>query len=170
MEGISDNPYLLASRWSRLGASIIDSLIMAVFIVPVSYFSGGFDGLSNNPPTEPALSYQVIMALLGFGLYCAINWNYLKLNGQTVGKKLLGIKIVHLDGSQPSVNTLVFKRYAFYIFMPYVPLVGAIVSMVGILMVFGKQRRALHDRVVKTKVINCTKVPSSTESDSSYHA
>ncbi len=170
MEGISDNPYLLASRWSRIGASLIDSLIMAVFIIPVTYFSGGFDGLSNNPPTQPAFSFQVIMALLGFGLYCAINWNYLKLHGQTVGKKALGIKVVYLDGTQPSVNVLVFKRYAFYIFMPYIPLIGGIVSMVGILMIFGKQRRALHDRIAKTKVINCAKVPSSTTDESSYNA
>jgi uncharacterized RDD family membrane protein YckC len=142
---------------------------MAIFIVPVTYFSGGFDGLSNNPPTEPAFSYQLIMALLGFGLYCAINWNYLKLYGQTVGKKVLGIKVVYLDGAQPPVTVLVFKRYAFYIFMPYVPLIGGIVSMVGILMVFGKQRRALHDRIANTKVINCARVTSSA-SDSTYNA
>lgn len=153
MEDINENPYLLASRWSRIGASIIDSLIMAIFLVPLAYFTGGFDGILADPPTQPSFVYQIVIALLGFSLYGVINWKSLKLTGQTVGKKALGIKVVHIDGTQPSVNVLVFKRYAFYMFVPYIPLIGGVVSLIGNLMVFGKSRRALHDRVAKTRVI-----------------
>ena len=153
MEDINENPYLLASRWSRIGATIVDSLILSVVMLPLAYFTGAFDGLSNNPPTELPLTYQLTMAILGFSLYCIINWKYLKLSGQTVGKKLLGIKMVNLDGTPAQVFDLVFKRYAFFIFVGYIPLVGGWIGLVNMLMVFGKQKRALHDRIAKTKVI-----------------
>ena len=149
------SPDLLASRWSRLGASIVDSLIMAVILIPVAYLSGGFDGMLDSPPSQPSYLFQLIMGLLGFSLYCVINWQSLKLSGQTVGKKVLGIKVVHLDGSQPSVNALVFKRYAFYLFVAYIPFIGSILSLVSTVMIFGKQRRMLHDRVASTKVVVC---------------
>jgi len=89
----------LASRWSRLGASIIDSLIMLVFLGPLAYFSGGFDGLMQDPPVQAPISYQVLMAVISFGLYCAINWTYLSKYGQTVGKRTLEIKVVNLDNT-----------------------------------------------------------------------
>ena len=150
---VTINKYSLASRWSRLGASIVDGLIMGVLLIPVMYYSGGFDGLSDEPPTQPSFVYQLIIALIGFSFYCVINWKDLKLNGQTIGKKSLGIKVVHVDGSQPSVWALVFKRYAFFMFIPYLPLIGGVINMISMLMIFGKKKRALHDRVAKTKVI-----------------
>ncbi|CAM3098801.1 RDD family protein [Vibrio rarus] len=154
MEEIQDNPYLLASRWSRVGAAIIDSVVLGIVMLPLAYFTGGFDGLAESPPVEPSFSYQLIMALLGFSLYCVVNWKLLGQSGQTVGKKAMKIKVVNLDGSQAKVQDLVFKRYAFMVFISYVPIVGGILSLINLVMIFGKQKRALHDRVAKTRVIS----------------
>ncbi|ENN9982529.1 RDD family protein [Vibrio vulnificus] len=154
MEEMQDNPYLLASRWSRVGAAIIDSVVLGIVMLPLAYFTGGFDGLVQDPPVEPSFSYQVVMALLGFSLYCVVNWKLLGQSGQTVGKKAMKIKVVNIDGSQAKVQDLVFKRYAFMVFISYIPLVGGILNLINLIMIFGKQKRALHDRVAKTRVIS----------------
>ncbi|EGQ8957169.1 hypothetical protein GJM83_24125 [Vibrio parahaemolyticus] len=154
MEELLDNPYLLASRWSRVGAAIIDTVVLSVVMLPLMYFTGGFDGLIQDPPVEAPFSYQVVMAILGFGLYCAVNWKSLENSGQTVGKKAMKIRVVNMDGSQAKVQDLVFKRYAFMLFIAYLPLVGGILNLINLIMIFGKQKRALHDRVAKTRVIS----------------
>ncbi|ELY5145887.1 RDD family protein [Vibrio vulnificus] len=154
MEEMQDNPYLLASRWSRVGAAIIDSVVLGIVMLPLAYFTGGFDGLAQDHPVEPSFSYQLVMALLGFSLYCVVNWKLLGQSGQTVGKKAMKIKVVNIDGSQAKVQDLVFKRYAFMVFISYIPLVGGILNLINLIMIFGKQKRALHDRVAKTRVIS----------------
>ncbi|MGF1841629.1 RDD family protein [Vibrio clamense] len=153
MEDVQENQYELASRWSRIGAAIIDSLILSVVMLPLAYFTGGFDGISQNPPVEVPMTYQVLMAALGFGLYCVVNWKFLSESGQTVGKKILNIKVVYTDSSQATVQDLVFKRYAFLLFISYIPWIGGLIGIINLLMIFGKQRRALHDRIANTKVI-----------------
>ncbi|EJB8691722.1 TPA: RDD family protein [Vibrio parahaemolyticus] len=40
MEEVQDNPYLLASRWSRVGAAIIDSVVLGIVMLPLAYFTG----------------------------------------------------------------------------------------------------------------------------------
>ena len=36
----------LASRWSRLAAAIIDGFIYMPIMLPLMYFTGGFDGVT----------------------------------------------------------------------------------------------------------------------------
>ena len=153
MEDVQETQPELASRWSRIGAALIDSIILSVIILPLVYFTGGFDGLSQDPPTQAPMTYQILMAILGFGLYCAVNWKFLSESGQTVGKKLLKIKVVYTDSSKATVQDLVFKRYGFMLIISYILWVGALFSLGNVLMVFGKQKRALHDRIANTKVI-----------------
>ncbi|ELA9340492.1 TPA: hypothetical protein NJY93_004654 [Vibrio parahaemolyticus] len=37
------------------------------------------------------------------------------------------------------------------LFIAYLPLVGGILNLINLIMIFGKQKRALHDRVAKTR-------------------
>lgn len=142
----------LASRWSRLWASIIDSLIMMLVIVPAMYFTGAFDDLANG--VEPSLVYNLAIGLLGFVVFFLINGKFLISDGQTIGKKILGIKIVDLNGNLPGVKQHLLKRYAVYFIPGQVPVVGQIFSVVNILFIFGKEKRCLHDMVAGTKVVN----------------
>lgn len=151
---LSDEPQL-ASRWSRLGASLIDMIISLVFLLPLIYFTGGFDGFSQNPPVAMSYTYQILLSVLSIGLYCAINWTLLATKGQTVGKSVMDMRIVNLDGTQPSRTNILIKRYAPYVLIPYIPFIGTIVSFIGIVMIFGKQKRCLHERIAGTKVVKC---------------
>src|SRR5690606_16426442 len=49
---------LLASRWPRLGAALIDGLIMSLATVPVAYFSGAFTAAQQG--IEPTLGQQLL--------------------------------------------------------------------------------------------------------------
>ncbi|EJU9972943.1 RDD family protein [Vibrio alginolyticus] len=153
MENGFENSQVLASRWSRLFASILDGLILSVILLPLIYFMGGFDGMLQNPPVEQSFIQELLFGIIGFGLYCAINWKLLAQSGQTIGKKALNIKVVTIDGDKASVYNLVFKRYVFSIFVGYIPVIGGILSIVNILFIFGSQKRALHDHIASTKVV-----------------
>jgi len=143
----------LASRWARLGASIIDSIIMMVVLLPVMFLTGGFDGIMEG--VQPGFVYTLGMGLLGFVVFFAINYKFLITSGQTVGKKVLEIKIVDLNGSVPLFQPQLLIRYAVYLLPGQIPVVGQFISIINILFIFGKEKRCIHDLIAKTKVVKC---------------
>ncbi len=152
MEKIIEQQGKLASRWSRLAATIIDSLILSAFMTPLLYFTDGFDRMAQNPYASP---YYLIMVGVGFFLYGVINWKLLSQSGQTVGKRILKIKVVNEDGSRASIEDLLFRRYGFIVISSAIPVIGGLINLVSMLMIFGKKKQTLHDRVVDSKVIVC---------------
>jgi uncharacterized RDD family membrane protein YckC len=156
-----------ASRGDRLGSMIIDSIILSVIslivILSIVYLTGGFDRLQHSPPVEMPLYYTFGILLFNIAIYAAVNWKLLGEEGQTIGKKFNKIRIVNLDGSQPTRNEILLKRYTPYVMIPLIPLIGGLISLVGTFMIFGKQRRCLHDRIAGTRVVN---VQADAEGDS----
>lgn len=153
VDQVDDSEKPLASRWARLGASIIDSIIMMFVVVPVMYFTGGFDGIMDG--REPGFVYMFSMGILSFIVFFAINYRYLVANGQTIGKKVLEIKIVDLNGNVPVFQPHLVIRYAVYLLPGQIPVVGQFFSLVNVLFIFGKEKRCIHDLVAKTKVVQC---------------
>lgn len=147
----NESSITLASRWSRLFASILDGFVIMAVTVPVMYFTGGFDGITEG--IEPSLGYTLAVGALGLIFFVVVNGKLLISNGQTIGKKILGIKIVDLDGNLPSLKKHLLIRYATYFVPGQIPVAGQIFSLVNILMIFGKQKRCIHDHVAGTKVV-----------------
>ncbi|MCO7223213.1 RDD family protein [Pleionea sp. CnH1-48] len=147
----------LASRWARLGASLLDTVIVFALHVLFIYLTGiitdQLEGMSNG--AQPDLTYTILVSLVGFAIYFLVNGYLLHKNGQTVGKKALGIKIVKLDGRKASFMELLAKRYSLYFLPGSIPVVGPIFSLVNVLFIFGGQRRCIHDYVAGTKVVDC---------------
>lgn len=146
----------LASRGLRLVASLIDSVILAIFILPLMYFTGGFDGFAQTPPIEPSLGYLLLLGVINFALFAVLNRTLLRDKGQTIGKKVMKIRIQDLDGKTPCFSELLFKRYAYYFLIGYVPVVGGLISILGVLFIFGKSRRCVHDYIASTQVVRAT--------------
>jgi len=142
-----------ASRLSRLGASIIDSLIMIVLVIPVMFLTGGFDQISN-PEDQPSLLYNLAIAIAAIVVFVAVNFKLLTSNGQTIGKKAVGIKIVTMQDELPSLKENLLKRYAVYFIPGQVPIIGQIFSLVNVLFIFKADQRCIHDLVGDTKVVN----------------
>jgi uncharacterized RDD family membrane protein YckC len=141
----------LASRGKRLGASLIDGLIISLVTIPLMYFTGGFEGLSEG--VKPSFAYSIAMGLVGLVAFLLINFKTLVSNGQTIGKKLLSIKITTMEGQVPDLKKNLVPRYAVYFLPGQVPAVGQLFSIVNILFIFGKERRCIHDLAAGTHVV-----------------
>jgi len=143
----------LASRWRRLFASLLDTLTIVVVTLPAMYFTGGFDQIIAG--VEPSIAYNLSIGALGLLVFIIINAKFLIKEGQTLGKKVLGIKIVDIEGNLPTMKAHLLKRYATYFLPGQVPIAGQLFSFVNILFIFGKQKRCIHDHIAGTRVINC---------------
>jgi uncharacterized RDD family membrane protein YckC len=146
---VDDSEKPLASRWARLGASIIDSIIMMFVVIPAMYFTGGFDGIMEG--REPGFVYMFSMGIVSFIVFFAINYRFLVSNG----KKVLEIKIVDLNGNVPQFQPQLLIRYAVYLLPGQIPMVGQLFSLINVLFIFSAEKRCIHDLVAKTKVVQC---------------
>lgn len=141
---------VLATRGSRFGAALLDGLILLVILIPVQYMLGVYDGFPN---IQPTLTDQLLGGLAGIAAYTIINGKFLAENGQTLGKKALGIRIVNMDGSKPTLVDIVVKRYTPLTFIGLVPVVGPFLGLINALLIFGGAHRCGHDLIAGTKVI-----------------
>jgi len=147
----SQTDTILATRGSRLLASIIDGLVISSVTIPLMYFTGGFDGIARG--VQPSFTYSITIALIGIAAFFAINGHFLKTTGQTIGKKIVKIKVVTLDNDLPTLGNHFLKRYLVYFVPGQVPLIGQLFSLVNILFIFGKSKRCVHDYAAGTKVV-----------------
>ncbi|MFZ6048512.1 RDD family protein [Pseudomonas sp. CR3202] len=142
---------LLASRWMRLGAALIDGLVMSLATVPVAYLSGTFEAARQG--IEPSLGQQLLGLVVGLAVFLLVNGHLLKQYGQTLGKRLLKIAIVDLEGQVPELGNLLLKRYLLWWLLAYVPVVGVLLVLVDYLFIFRADRRCLHDLLAGTRVV-----------------
>jgi len=143
----------LAGRGQRLGAAFIDGIISIVLLTPVLLALGIFD------PTRQrhiqTFEFKMILALTGFAVFAAVHSYLLARHGQTVGKRLLKIKIVNMGFNKPDLGTILIGRYLPIIVLRNIPVVGPFISLVDILFIFRNDRRCLHDLIAGTQVVRC---------------
>jgi len=146
--------FLLASPWIRLGSAIIDGIInLAIFHVTRVAFSMLGVSISWDGTGEGSREIRYGMALLGVLIFYAVHWHWLSVNGQTIGKKLVRIRIATMTGEKPSMTDLVIKRYGFISVLNFIPFVGAWIGLVDSLCIFRKNHRCLHDEIAGTQVV-----------------
>lgn len=113
-----------AGFWVRCGAALLD-----VLIVGVACRLMGFDRATGGV----LLLYQAI--LIG-------TWN-----GQTLGKRACGIKIISTDGRHPTLGQSFGRALA--------KILNVFTLMIGYLMIpFDDQKRGLHDRIAGTLAVH----------------
>jgi len=83
----------------------------------------------------------------------AITTWFVYRNGQTIGKKLVGIKVARPDGSRASLARIFWLRYLITTVIAVVPYVGKLYTLVDCCMIFGERRRCCHDYIADTIVI-----------------
>lgn len=141
----------LASRWQRLGGALLDGLLLSLIEVPALIATGCLEGIveGRELPTR-SLLLSVLIHQIAF---LTVNGWLLVHRGQTVGKKLLGTRIVSLDGSLQPFGRLYLMRYLAPQAISNAPVVGAVFALVDALFVFREDHRCLHDLLAGTKVI-----------------
>jgi uncharacterized RDD family membrane protein YckC len=145
----------LASRWVRLGARLLDSIVGCIFITPgfVILMMAGVFATPDNP--NPALLLGgMVAAGSGLLLLLGLQAYFLTTRGQTLGKMLLGIKIVTFDDEQNPgfVKAVLLRAFVNWI-IGMVPLLGVIYTLADILFIFREDQRCIHDLIAGTKVV-----------------
>ena len=110
----------LSNPWKRIGAYLIDSSLVSIVVFMILFMIGKGDDLMQISQTVDIANIEqyinsfsslfstmfIIQTLLGiayFGIYQAMS------NGQTLGKKLLHIKIVMTNGEEFTVLVAIFR-------------------------------------------------------------
>lgn len=145
----------LAERGTRLGAAIVDTLILLVILGPLMFFGGYWSSAmaAAEQGQQVGLGTTLMWAAMGFGVFVLVQFVPLNATGQTWGKKVLGIKIVDLAGAKPPIGRLLGARYLPMQLVGNVPFVGPVLAIVNVLLIFRGDRRCGHDLIAGTQVV-----------------
>jgi uncharacterized RDD family membrane protein YckC len=145
-------PLMHADRGIRLVAFLLDQVISVVVALPVII------ALVTDIATEQAFedggfsqTLLVGAAITGVAslVWCWLTILYVFRNGQTIGKKVLGIKVVRADGSRASLSRIFWLRNVVNTVLSIVPLY----SIVDPLFIFSETYQCLHDKLADTIVV-----------------
>jgi len=163
VEDVADasGPGELAGRGTRLGAIILDILIGAVAEGPV--IVGAFKTLTGGsvPLTDRAAILSAIylhnpyMPITGVlvCIWAVITIVFVARYGQSIGKRICGIKVVRTDGSKASFWRIFLLRNLVNGIPSLIPIVSTIYFLVDSLMIFSESRQCLHDKIASTIVV-----------------
>ena len=159
-----------ADRLTRLFAVLIDSAIGVLCALPgalvlgSAFFQIVIDASRGLEPDftdiEPG-RLLLGMALIGLGTFSLLLVQIImvSMRGQTIGKRLLGIRIVRFgDGSNPGfarawlLRSLVVGLIGTLAAL-ILPMLGNVFSIVNYAFIFRADRRCLHDLIADTKVV-----------------
>jgi uncharacterized RDD family membrane protein YckC len=133
-----------AGRGARLGAAIIDGLLaglifgLIAWLTPFNVFR----------PTGGLVYTTFRNSLFGLVVFALLQSYTLADNGQTLGKRLLGIRIARPDGSKPTLGRLLGLRYGVGFVLGMLPMLGGLYGLIDSLLIFRESRRCLHDTIV----------------------
>jgi uncharacterized RDD family membrane protein YckC len=155
-----DIEFEVAEFYKRLLAYLIDFSMIFIYLLSMLYLLfGGFN------IGDSGVGFVLIMVMLPMLFYTLLT--ELWLNGQTIGKKVFRIKVVSLDGNEPSLEQFLLRWFlrfyewgflVFYLFWGngimayYIIVFGSLTSIVLILAT--KRNQRLGDIVAGTVVVN----------------
>lgn len=137
----------LADPGARLAAVLIDALLPLlpqIVLLPV----GAAMGSASLVRAGGVLGWAAVIALF------VVDVVLLARFGQTIGKRVMGLRIVRTSGARAGASRLVFVRTLLPALITVIPFVGWIFGLVDTLMIFTSERRTLHDRMADTIVID----------------
>jgi len=153
VKDVADPDATAAGRGTRLVGIILDTIILVVMVyIPliVGMRLNGPLTLSNGH-FNPMAMYGAgsWLPLIGFIAWCWLTILFVARNGQSIGKKMLGIKVVRSDGSRASLGRIFLLRNVVNTLLGMVPFYG----LVDALLIFGEARQCVHDKIADTIVI-----------------
>lgn len=150
----------LADRGQRFGAAFLDGILISVITFPIQFLTGFF---ARSQTQSTGIVEQLLMMLLGVVLMLVLHGYLLVRRGQTIGKYALGIQIVDYKtgGLLPFFRVFVLR----YLWLTPLGILAALIPgiiddlavnaivFIDILMIFGRNRRCLHDYIAGSKVV-----------------
>jgi uncharacterized RDD family membrane protein YckC len=130
-----------AGYWIRLVAALVDLVLIALVQFSLSLVAGPVWGLDVG--AGPVLHGMVLLFTL---LFAALYTTVLHaMGGQTIGKLLVGVRVMGVDGEPLTVGAALLRWFA--CFVSLIPL-GAGFLMAGL----RRDKRALHDLIAGSRV------------------
>ena len=149
----NEGDQVLADRGIRLGAAIVDGLIIAGPIILFAILLPAFVGVKGKQPNLALFGTIGVVFVVFMVVLVIVNMVLLHRYGQTMAKRLFKIKIVRGDGSRCSLLRIIFARALPMVLLEAIPLVGYIISLLDPLLIFRDDYRCLHDHIADTLVI-----------------
>jgi len=136
-------PAEVGGSGARLMAAAIDHLLLGAIDLAVLYFTLRMTGLSTDAlstlPPVPLVAFLLLVKLAYFAAFTAVG-------GQTIGKMAMRLRVVTADNETVD-GALAVKR-------TLAGVASAAILGAGFLpALFGSERRALHDRLTRTRVV-----------------
>ncbi|WP_035287695.1 RDD family protein [Clostridium sp. KNHs214] len=183
-ENKKNKEYKDVSVWRRAVAMMVDWYLASVLAgVPVMLIYSMDTGQATIASSLSAMSFKSgmlagILAILASSAYYLLIPTFL-YKGQTLGKKLLGIKVIRMDNKDVSLKTM-FRREIigimlvegrivssseylrqmirlglnsnrYYVVLEYI---GTIITIVSVILMYATvEKRMIHDYIGKTKVV-----------------
>ncbi|WP_026402188.1 RDD family protein [Actinomadura rifamycini] len=168
---------MLAGRWARLGAAVLDSLILGVLMVPIMLAAIRWDRFteiveSGEPITDPMEVYNIPVLLTGYVIVFVVGFAYYTITqakwGQTLGKRACGIRLVSAADHSAVRWGQVAGRQAFVYGISIVTVVlnftvpaaafpvSVLATLDNAFILWDRQRQSLHDKVAGTVVVKVT--------------
>jgi uncharacterized RDD family membrane protein YckC len=148
----------LADWWTRAGAFLLDQLVVAGAAFAAAFAVAALAG-DTGDDTARILVYAVALPL-GFFYAPLLMARAGARNGQTLGKQVVGIRVVRIDGAPVTFGTGVMRTFVgqqlliavtFYLY--------AVIDYLWPLR--DPQNQALHDKIAKTLVLRTAAPPTS---------
>jgi uncharacterized RDD family membrane protein YckC len=153
-----------ANFGQRLGAYILDVLIFSIPLAIVYALLGGFDDFGENGGQFQSFGpggTDILYSLMGL----VVSLAYFTLmegspSGQTLGKKMLSIRVIHQDTGGSIGYGRALGRNAVRALPSYIPFIGWLWGLVdGLWMLWDREKQTLHDKAAQTLVVPVAAYP-----------
>ncbi len=155
-----DIEFEIAAFYRRLLAYLIDFVLIFFYMMSMLYLLYG--GFKVKDSGEGLVLIVLLLPMLFYTMLSELLWN-----GQTVGKKLMHLKVVSLDGGEPMLGQFImrwfmrFYEWGFIIFFLFWgnPAMGILLLFFGgitsmVIMMASPKNQRLGDIVAGTVVVN----------------
>ena len=140
---------VLADRGTRLGAAILDGFIFAGLVYLPLMVTLGLNSAAGENGSDTIVLIGSALAMMGFVVWIGLTIRYVLRNGQSIAKKITGIKVVRSDGSPVNLGRIFWMRNVANGILSIIPLYG----LIEILFIFSESRQCIHDKLADTIVV-----------------
>lgn len=154
----------LANPWKRLGARVLDGLILGVAGVVLFAITGGVAALgdfmneamtSQTPPTGLPGSLFVRLVLISVIVGVGYEVTLTALKGQTLGKMALSLKVVKEDTGEVPGWGPAGIRWVIPAVAGLIPIIGGLLALlVYAAVLWDPRNQGWHDKPAKTLVVD----------------
>ena len=175
LSGRSHPSYWLAHWWPRVGAVLVDGLVLApvniALVFGLHLYTVTHETYVNGTSFSQVHVHDLWVPALVYLLYAVLLLSRRgEHNGQTLGKQMLGLRVIRNDGEPVDIRTALLRE-GLVKTLPGV--VGVISALVAVASTFfslldylwplrDRENRAIHDHVAETHVVQTKQQPAYT--------